>query len=183
MISGDLEIDGYLYVDGMRIGSGGESLQRLSTGEVVRVSSSRRYKKDIQSLNVDYNKFMALRPVSFKWNEKTATPNVEDYGLVAEEVNKIAPELAVTDDKGVLSGVSYQKVNTMLLKVVQDQKKDIASLQNEIRAMRESGTLEALQEENKQMKARLAELESKLGRLLQQVEERPDAKPISLVNP
>jgi hypothetical protein len=117
--------------------SSGTSLQVTSGGEIVKLSSSRRYKKDIAPLSVDMKKFLSLQPVSFKWNEKSASENKADNGLIAEEVEKIDPALAVYNDKGEIEGVDYQKINIMLLKVVQQQQADIETMKKEINELKD----------------------------------------------
>jgi hypothetical protein len=115
------------------LGSGSGTPLYLTTGnEIVKYSSSKKYKKDIAPLSVDMKKFMSLQPVSFKWNEKSASEGKADNGLIAEEVEKIDPALAVYNDKGEIEGVDYQKINIMLLKVVQDQEKKIEELEKRI---------------------------------------------------
>jgi len=109
----------------------GTDLYITSGGELVKYSSSKRFKKDIAPLTVDMTKFMKLQPVSFKWNEKSASENKADYGLIAEDVEKIDPELALYNDKGEIEGVDYQKINIMLLKVVQNQENKISGLEKE----------------------------------------------------
>jgi len=110
----------------------GTYLVLTSGSEIVKYSSSRKFKKDIAPLSVDMKKFMSLQPVSFKWNEKSASEGKADNGLIAEEVEKIDPALAVYNDNGEIEGVDYQKVNIMLLKVVQDQEKKIEELEKRI---------------------------------------------------
>ena len=114
------------------LGSGTGTALYLTTGnEIVKYSSSKKYKKDIIPLSVDQEKFMNLRPVRFKWNEKSSSENKADYGLIAEDVEKIDPELALYNDKGEIEGVDYQKINIMLLKVVQNQENKISGLEKE----------------------------------------------------
>jgi len=108
------------------------ALYLTTDGEIVKYSSSKKYKKDIKSLSPDVSKFMELNPVSFVWNEKSATENKSDYGLIAEEVEKIDPVLAVYNKDNSIEGVDYHKVNIMLLKVVQDQQKKIEDLEKRL---------------------------------------------------
>jgi len=114
----------------------GTALVFTTGGEIVKYSSSKKYKKNIESLVVDREKFMKLRPVDFVWNEKSATEGKKDKGLIAEEVEKIDPELAVYDDDGNIEGVDYQKVNIMLLKVVQEQQLAIEEMRREIEKLK-----------------------------------------------
>ena len=110
----------------------GTALYLTSGNEIVKLSSSKKYKKDIAPLSADMKKFMSLQPVRFVWNEKSASEGKADYGLIAEEVEKIDPALAVYNDKGEIEGVDYQKINIMLLKVVQDQEKKIDELEKRL---------------------------------------------------
>ena len=111
----------------------GTDLYITSGGELVKYSSSKKYKKDISSLSVNQTEFMKLQPVSFKWNEKSATENKQDYGLIAEEVEKIDPELVAYNEDGSIEGVNYQKINIMLLKVVQNQENRIDDLEKRLK--------------------------------------------------
>jgi len=122
---------GRLYAPYLASGTG-TAAYITSSGELVKYSSSKKYKKDIEDLKIDSDKLMRLRPVSFKWNEKSASEHKPDYGLIAEDVEKIDPELAVYNDDGNVEGVNYQKINIMLLKVVQDQQKKIDELEKRI---------------------------------------------------
>ncbi|MFH0987982.1 MAG: tail fiber domain-containing protein [Parcubacteria group bacterium] len=124
---GALSVAGSVSFSGLGTGTG-TALYITGGNEVVELSSSRRYKDDIADLNIDMAQFMQLRPVSFNWNEFTATPGVADYGLVAEEVATVNPELAIYDNNGQINGVYYNKINIMLLKILQEQQKQIQAL-------------------------------------------------------
>lgn len=122
---------GRIYTPYLASGTG-TYLVLTSSGEIAKYSSSKKFKKDINPLAIDNAKFMQLRPVSFKWNERSATENKQDYGLIAEEVEKIDKDLAIYNTDGTIEGVDYQKINIMLLKVVQDQQNRIDKLESEI---------------------------------------------------
>jgi hypothetical protein len=136
LITGKLEVDSSLYLDSEASGTG-TALYLTADNQIVKLTSSRRFKKDIEPLAVSYEKFMALQPVKFRWNEQSQTPNVEDYGLIAEEAEKIAPELVIYNESGQPQSISYQKINTLLLKVVQEQQKRIEKLENEVKILEE----------------------------------------------
>jgi len=123
--------DGRLNAPFLGTGTGSD-LYVTTAGDIVKYSSSRKYKKDIVPLSVDITKFMKLQPVNFKWNEKSSSENKDDFGLIAEDVEKIDPLLATYNEDGSIEGVDYKKVNIMLLKVVQDQEKKIKKLEDDI---------------------------------------------------
>ncbi len=77
------------------------------------ISSSRRYKHDIKPMDQASEAILALKPVTFKYNsDKKGTPQ---YGLVAEEVAQVNPDLVARNKNGEISTVHYEQVNAMLL--------------------------------------------------------------------
>jgi hypothetical protein len=76
-------------------------------------SSSMKYKEDVLDLVIDPEKVLALRPVEFKWKDRDEW----DVGLIAEEVEKIIPEL-VTYKDGEIEGVKYKQLSVYLLGVL-----------------------------------------------------------------
>lgn len=134
------------------LGSGGSTtLCRNGDNEVATCGSSMRYKFDIEDLDNPQALLFALRPVRYQWLDGSG----EDIGLVAEEVARAVPELAVYMD-GQVEGVKYDRLGVLLLAVVQQQSEEIAELR------RRSERAEALAEQNSQLEARLAALEALL---------------------
>jgi Chaperone of endosialidase len=84
-----------------------------SLGQLGTASSSRRFKKEIKPMEKASEAILALEPVTFEYkNDKTNTPQ---YGLIAEQVADIDPDLVVRDDNGEIYTVRYDAVNVMLL--------------------------------------------------------------------
>ena len=84
-----------------------------SLGQLGTASSSRRFKKEIKPMEKASEAILALEPVTFEYkNDKTNTPQ---YGLIAEQVANINPDLVVRDDNGEIYTVRYDAVNAMLL--------------------------------------------------------------------
>jgi hypothetical protein len=84
-----------------------------SAGQLGTVSSSARFKKDIQPMDKASEAVLALKPVTFHYqSDKTNTPQ---FGLVAEDVAKVNPDLIVHDEDGQIYTVRYDAVNAMLL--------------------------------------------------------------------
>jgi polyhydroxyalkanoate synthesis regulator phasin len=96
-----------------------------SSGQLGVLASSERYKTDIESLNTTSQKLSQLRPVSF--HLKSEPTGAVQYGLIAEEVDKVCPELVIRDDKGEIQGVRYDELAPMLVNVVQQQQTTINS--------------------------------------------------------
>jgi len=84
-----------------------------SAGQLGTTSSSRRFKKEIQPMDKASESLLALKPVTFHYkSDITSTPQ---FGLIAEEVADINPDLVVRDEKGEIYTVRYDAVNAMLL--------------------------------------------------------------------
>src|SRR2546430_2428261 len=77
------------------------------------VASSERFKKDISTMEKASEAVLSLRPVTFHY--KTDTKGTPQFGLIAEEVAEVNPDLVVRDDKGEIYSVRYEAVNAMLL--------------------------------------------------------------------
>jgi len=84
-----------------------------SDGQLGTLSSSRRFKKDIELLDKSSEAILALKPVTFHY--KTDKTNTPQFGLIAEEVAKESPDLVVRDKNGEIYTVRYDAVNAMLL--------------------------------------------------------------------
>jgi hypothetical protein len=99
-----------------------------STGQLgVAPVSSERFKTGIATMGPITDKLSRLRPVTFKL--KTDAKGTTQYGLIAEEVAKVYPELVIRDEKGRIDGVRYDELAPMLLNELQKQDAKIASLE------------------------------------------------------
>jgi len=84
-----------------------------SADQLGTISSSRRYKKEIKPMDAASEAVLALKPVTFHYkSDKTGMPQ---FGLIAEEVAKVNPDLVVRDKNGEIYTVRYDAVNAMLL--------------------------------------------------------------------
>ena len=113
----------------IRIGDPGHTGGAFIAGVQVVAPSSRRFKKDIHDMDSASSGLMHLRPVTFRY--KKAYANRErplQYGLIAEEVADVYPELVVHNEQGEVQTVQYHKLNSMLLNEVQKQHRQIADL-------------------------------------------------------
>ncbi len=91
----------------------GSAVYVTSTGRLGVLASSERYKTAIAPMGANTAKLAQLRPVSFKL--KTDAEGTVQYGLIAEEVDKVYPELVIRDEAGTIQGVRYDELAPMLL--------------------------------------------------------------------
>jgi len=111
-----------------------------SAGQLGTQSSSRRFKREIKTIGNTSESILALKPVTFHY--KGDRTNTAQFGLVAEDVAEINPDLVVRDQDGEIYTVRYEAVNAMLLneflkehKTVQEQGATIARQQKQIDAL------------------------------------------------
>jgi hypothetical protein len=94
-----------------------------SGGQLGVVLSSARYKQDIAPLADAADKLAQLRPVSFRYKSE---PQATHYGLIAEEVDKVMPELVVRDEAKRPESVQYAEIIPLLLQQWKAQQAEIA---------------------------------------------------------
>ncbi len=97
-----------------------------SAGQLGTVSSSIRYKENVQDMGDDSSPIMDLRPVTFNY---ISHPEIKAFGLIAEEVLPIMPELVAYNSDGEVESVKYQDIAVMLLNEVQKLTKRIEALE------------------------------------------------------
>jgi hypothetical protein len=106
----------------------GAAVQVNSNGQLGIVSSSRRYKEDIQDMGDASDGLLQLRPVTFRYKKayEDGSKPVQ-YGLVAEEVAEVYPDLVARSADGQVETVKYQVLDPMLLNELQKQHATIAA--------------------------------------------------------
>jgi trimeric autotransporter adhesin len=131
--------------------AGGDPVFILSNGKLGTVNppSSARFKEEIKPMNQASEVILALKPVTFRYKKEFDATRIPQFGLVAEEVEKVNPDLVKRDREGKVQTVRYEAVNAMLLneflkehRTVQDlksaaakQKAMIARQQKQIEAL------------------------------------------------
>ena len=86
-----------------------------STGHPGTRGSSARLKQDIKPMDKASEAVLALKPVTFHYKKEIDPDGIPQFGLVAEEVQKVNPDLVARDDQGKIYTVRYEAVNAMLL--------------------------------------------------------------------
>jgi Chaperone of endosialidase len=105
------------------------------TGQLGVLASSERFKTAIEPMGSNTAKLEQLRPVTFKL--KSDLQRTRQYGLIAEEVAQVYPELVIRDATGRINGVRYDELAPMLLNEMQRQQDKIAMQAVQMRELRD----------------------------------------------
>jgi hypothetical protein len=118
---------------GVKTATAGTAVFIDSSGQLGTVSSSIRCKEDIQPMAEASERLLKLRPVKFRYKKADALGEKPiQYGLIAEEVAKVYPELVVRDaTTGRIDGVRYEELAPILLNEVQKQAAEIRALKEQ----------------------------------------------------
>jgi hypothetical protein len=126
----------------------GATVVITSNGQLGVQTSSERFKEDIADIGDASDGLMQLRPVMFRYRNAPADGSKrEQYGLIAEEVDKIYPELVVRDSDGRPWALAYQELPALLLNEIQKQRRTIAAQEQELQRLSER--VRALEEKNR----------------------------------
>jgi hypothetical protein len=108
-----------------------------SNGQLVTISSSQRFKQDIQDMGDASRDLMRLRPVTFRYKKPLDDGSQPvQYGLIAEEVAKVYPDLIAYSTDGQVQTIKYQLLDPMLLNEVQRQHGEIQDLQEQLNRLK-----------------------------------------------
>ena len=130
-------------------------------GQLGTVTSSRRFKHQIADMGDESDVLMKLRPVTFYYKPELDQTQARQYGLVAEEVAEVAPQLVVFDKNGTPEAVRYHFVNAMMLNEVQKQRQQIDEQKKT--NDEQNSTIARQHEEIQDLAARVAKLEALLA--------------------
>ena len=95
--------------------AGGVGVIIDSSGHLGTVVSSERFKDSIKPMDKTSEAILSLEPVTFRYKHELDPDGIEQFGLVAEQVEKINPDLVARDEQGKPYTVRYEAVNAMLL--------------------------------------------------------------------
>jgi hypothetical protein len=128
-----------------------------SAGQLGTMSSSRRSKKEIKPMDKASEAILALKPVTFQY--KHAKKDAPQFGLIAEEVAAVNPDLVVHDKNGEIYTVRYDAVNAMLLNEFLKEHRNVQKLEVTMRQQQENFQSK-LEEQQKQIEALIAGLQN-----------------------
>jgi endosialidase-like protein len=125
-------------------------------GQLGTVASSKRFKKDIATMQKASESILSLRPVTFHY--KTDTTGISQFGLIAEEVAKVNPALVLPDKEGKPYTVRYDAVNAMLLNEFLKEHQKVEKLEATVA------------QQHKDFEAAVAELKGQIQKVSTQLE-------------
>jgi hypothetical protein len=106
-----------------------------SSGQLGTIQSSARLKEAIKPMDKASEALLALKPVTFRYKEELDPDKVPQFGLIAEEVAKVNPDLVVRDEDGQISTVRYEAVNAMLLNEFLKEHRRVEELEKRIQVL------------------------------------------------
>ena len=104
---------------------GGAAVYVTASGQLGTLTSSAKFKNNIHDMGATSDALLALRPVSFTYKPEIDPTGTPQFGLIAEEVEKVSPDLVIRDAAHQIYSVRYEAVNAMLLNEFQKQHETI----------------------------------------------------------
>jgi Chaperone of endosialidase len=121
-----------------QVGTDPDAVTISRSGRLGRANvSSRRYKHDIKPMHKAGEAIHALKPVSFRYHKQYDATQTVAFGLVAEEVAEVAPDLVGHNEKGAPESVRYEQVNAMLLNEFLKEHRKVEKLEAALEAVSE----------------------------------------------
>ena len=145
------------------------------TGHLGTIASSKRFKDEIKPMDKASEAILALKPVTFCYKKELDPNGIPQFGLVAEDVAKVNPDLVARDAKGEIYSVRYDAVNAMLLneflkehRKVQEQEADIKQLKSKV--SKQEATIAHQQKGMEALTARLNEQAAQIQKVSARIE-------------
>jgi len=124
-----------------------------STGHLGTKGSSARFKDAIKPMGKASEAILALKPVTFRYKKELDPEGIRQFGLLAEDVEKVSPDLVVCDPDGKPYTVHYEAVNAMLLNEFLKEHRTVQKLE---------AALEAVNKRLKEQDAKIQEVSTRL---------------------
>ena len=141
--------------------SGGTAVFVNTNGRLGTTTSSRRFKDSIKPMDQASEALFALKPVAFRYKKEIDPAGTSQFGLVAEDVEAVNPDLVVRDKDGKAYSVRYEQVNAMLLNEF---------LKAHRKIQEQEATMTQLRKEMETVVAHAEEQDSKIQKVSDQIE-------------
>jgi hypothetical protein len=156
-----------------------------SSNKLGTTTSSRRFKQAIKLMDRDSEALFALNPVTFRYKDEIDPEGRSQFGLVAEDVENVSPDLIVRDKEGKPYSVRYDQVNAMLLNEFLKERRRIEELKSAMVQQRKDfeAAIARQQKQTETLVARLNEQQIQIQKLNAQVETSSPVRQILAENP
>ncbi|HEX4653693.1 MAG TPA: tail fiber domain-containing protein [Candidatus Udaeobacter sp.] len=158
--------------------AGGSAVFIDANGKLGTSTSSKRFKEDIQQMGTASETLFALKPVTFRYKKEIDSAGKSQFGLVAEDVEQVDPELVVCDKEGKPYSVRYDQVNAMLLNEFLKEHRKVQELEAAV-GQQQKDFLSKLAQQEKRIEA----LTSGLQKVNAQIEADKPAPQVAANNP
>jgi hypothetical protein len=152
--------------------AGGSAVFINANNKLGTITSSKRFKDEIKPMEQASETLFALKPVTFRYKKEIDPTRISQFGLVAEEVEKVNPDLVVRDKEGKAYSVRYEQANAMLLNEFLKEHKKVQKLEAAIAQQRRDFevTVSELKKEIANVVARSRGQDEKIQKVSAQVE-------------
>jgi trimeric autotransporter adhesin len=158
--------------------SSGTPVYINSNGKLGTTTSSKRFKENIKPMDKASEAILALQPVSFRYKKELDPDGIPQFGLVAEQVEKVNPDLVVRDSDGKVNTVRYEAVNAMLLNEFLKEHRKVEEQSRKIQE--QDATITQFKKEMQTIAARLKEQDSKIQKVSARLEmQKPSAQTVA----
>jgi uncharacterized coiled-coil protein SlyX len=161
-------------ISGQTIASGAAVLV-AANGQLGTATSSKRFKEGIKPMDKASEALFSLKPVTFRYKREIDPVGTQQFGLVAEDVEKLNPVLVVRDESGRVNTVRYDQVNAMLLnefikehRKVEAQQATITQLKSD--AAKQDATISELKEGMRVLTAQLKDQAAQMQKVTAQID-------------
>ena len=144
--------------------TGGVAVMIDANGRLGTVTSSARFKEAIRPMDKASEAILALKPVTFRYKPQLDPEGIPQFGLVAEDVEKVNPDLVARDEQGKLNTVRYDAVNAMLLNEFLKEHRKVEALQASFAQQQKESRSTATQQQN-EIKALAATLKKQAAQI------------------
>ena len=158
------------YIAGIssQVASGGVTVFINSDGRLGTLTSSARFKTEIKPMDNSSEVILALKPVTFRYKHEIDPKGIPQFGLVAEDVEKVNPDLVAQDKQGKAYSVRYEAVNAMLLNEFLKEHKKVEQQSRQIQEQKD--TISEFKKGMQSVIAQLKDQASQIQKVSSQVE-------------
>ena len=143
------------------VGVTGSQVLVSSNGKLGIATSSARFKEAIKPMDKASEAILALKPVSFRYKEEIDPEGIPQFGLIAEEVEKVNSDLVARDENGNVNTVRYEAVNAMLLNEFLKEHGEVQQQRLTIRELKDAAAVQnaVIAKQQKQIESLIAGLQ------------------------